>query len=95
MYRNQEKDGSARIQVVAVPEAQPIDHADLADADAPRAQPVEAEAPAPPAARQTPTEAAPTAAVSKDRPQRGSRRKLVLGAIVILAAGVGGWFGYD
>jgi len=99
MYRNEDGDGRSHVSAVAVPEAQPIDEADLeadsADADLAPAQPVEAEAPASPAARQTPNEAAPAAPVGKDRPQRGSRRKLVLGVVAVLAAGVAAWFGYN
>ncbi len=100
MYRNKDRGSSAHVRVVSMPEAQPINEADLAGADlagadAALAQPVEAEAPASPAARQTPTEAAPTTPLAKDRPQRASRRKLVLGAVAVLAVGVAGWFGYD
>ena len=95
MYRNEGGDGRSGVSAVALPEAQPIDEADLVDADLAPAQPVEAEAPASPAARQTPTEAAPTAPVGKDRLQRGSRRKLVLGVVAVLAAGVAAWFGYN
>jgi membrane fusion protein, multidrug efflux system len=96
MYRNEGRDGSrSSVRIVSVPEAQPIDEADLADADLAPAQPAEAEAPASPAARQTPTEAAPTAPLGKDRPQRAGRRKLVLGVVVLLAVGVASWFGYD
>jgi membrane fusion protein, multidrug efflux system len=107
MYRNEDGDGRSRVSAVALPEAQPIDEADLeadvegdleadsADADLAPAQPVEAEAPASPAARQTPNEAAPAAPVGKDRPQRGSRRKLVLGVVAVLAAGVAAWLGYN
>jgi membrane fusion protein, multidrug efflux system len=95
MYRNEDGDGRSSVSAVALPEAQPIDEADLVDADLAPAQPVEAEAPASPATRQTPTEVAPTAPVGKDRPQRGSRRKLVLGVVAVLAAGVAAWFGYN
>ena len=55
----------------------------------------ETQAPAPPTARKTVSDAAPKTPLTNDRPPRRSRRKLVLGAIAILAAGVGGWFGYD
>jgi membrane fusion protein (multidrug efflux system) len=105
MVRNQGRDSSARVRVVSVPEAQPIGEADLAEADLAEAdlaeadlapaQPVEAEAPASPAARQTPTGAAPTTPLGKERPQRASRRKLVFGVVVVLAVGVASWFGYD
>ena len=105
MYRNQDRDSSARIRVVAVPEAQPIAQAELANVDSANvdlakvdeapAPPTEAQAPAPPTARQTLPDAAPQMPLASDRPQRRSRRKLVFGAIAILAAGVGGWFGYD
>jgi membrane fusion protein, multidrug efflux system len=96
MYRNEARDGShARVRIVSVPEAQPIDQTDLAEADLAPPQPVEAEAPASPAARQVPAEAAPAAPLAKDRPARGSRRKLVFGVIAMLAVGVAGWFGYD
>jgi membrane fusion protein, multidrug efflux system len=105
MYRNQDRDSSARIRVVAVPEAQPIAQAELANVDSANvdsakvdeapAPPIEAQAPAPPTARQTLPDAAPQMPLANDRPQRRSRRKLVFGAIAILAAGVGGWFGYD
>jgi membrane fusion protein, multidrug efflux system len=103
MYRNQERDGSARIRVVAVPEAQPIAQAELAKVDLANVAkvdkaptpPVEAQAPVPPTARQTAPDAAPKPPLADARPQRRSRRKLVFGAIAIVAAGVGGWFGYD
>jgi membrane fusion protein (multidrug efflux system) len=99
MYRNQDRDSSARIRVVAVPEAQPIAEADLVNtANTDLANAESAPGPrieAPPAARQTPAEAAPTTPLLNDRPQRRSRRKLVLGVIAIAALGVGGWFAYD
>jgi membrane fusion protein, multidrug efflux system len=106
MYRNQDRDSSARIRVVAVPEAQPIAQAELASvdtanvdsvkADAAPVPPIEAQAPAPPTARQSPARGVgPKTPLDSDRPQRRNRRKLLLGAIAILAAGVGGWFGYD
>jgi membrane fusion protein, multidrug efflux system len=96
MYRNEARDGSqARVRIVSVPEAQPIDPAGLPDADLAPPQPVKAEAPASPAARQAPSETAPAAPLAKDRPKRASRRKLVLGAIAMLAVGIAGWFGYD
>jgi membrane fusion protein (multidrug efflux system) len=105
MYRNQDRDSSARIGDVAVPEAQPIAEAELANVDSANvnsgkadqapAPPIEAQTPAPPTARQTVSDAASKTPLANDRPQRRSRRKLVLGAIAILAAGVGGWFGYD
>jgi hypothetical protein len=105
MYRNQDRDSSARIRVVAVPEAQPIAQAELtnvesanidsAKVDEARAAPIEAQAAAPATARQTVPDAAPKAPLTNDRPQRRSRRKPLLGAMAILAAGVGGWFGYD
>jgi membrane fusion protein, multidrug efflux system len=106
MYRNEARDGShARVRIVSAPEAQPIDqtdlvtadsaHADLTEANLVSPQPVEAEAPASPAARQSPVEAAPAATPAKDRPRRTRRRSLVLGAIATLAVGVAGWYGYD
>jgi membrane fusion protein, multidrug efflux system len=106
MYRNQDRDSSTRIRVVAVPEAQPIAEAELAsvdtanvasaNADAVPMPPIEAQAPAPPTARQSPAAGVtPKTSLASDRPQRRSRRKLALGAIATLALGVGGWFGYD
>jgi membrane fusion protein, multidrug efflux system len=110
MYRNQDRDGSVRIRVVAVPEAQPIAQADLAKVDLAKVDsatvdaakvdaaptpPVEAQAPVPPTARQSAPDAAPKPPLAVDRPQRRSRRKLVFGAIATLALGVSGWFGYD
>jgi membrane fusion protein (multidrug efflux system) len=101
MYRNQDRDNSNRTRVVAVPEAQPIAEADLANIDTANVDLANADsAPvprieAPPAARLAPAGIAPTAALANDRPQRRGRRKLVLGAIVIVAIGAGGWFGYD
>jgi membrane fusion protein, multidrug efflux system len=96
MYRNQDSDnGHISVQAVPAPEAQPINQAELgelqrAEADIP-APPSPAAAPRDPAA---PTSGAPGAAASPMRPQRLRRRKIVLAAIVTLAAGVGGWFGY-
>jgi membrane fusion protein, multidrug efflux system len=95
MYRSQDSDnGHAPGQVVPAPEAQPINQAELtelqrAEAEVPASAPP-AVAPRDPAA---PTAGAAGAAASPARPQR-SRRKLVLAAIVLAAAGTGGWFGY-
>jgi membrane fusion protein, multidrug efflux system len=95
MYRSQDSDnGHAPVQVVPAPEAQPINQAELtelqrAEAEVPASAPP-AVAPRDPAA---PTAGAAGAAASPARPQR-SRRKLVLAAIVLAAAGTGGWFGY-
>jgi len=100
MYRNKDRDSSqARVRIVSVPEAQPIDKSrlgeDFADADSADAQPLEAETSAPPVARQMPGEGAPTVPHGKERPQRSSRRKFVFGAVAVAAAGIAGWFGYD
>ena len=78
-----------------MPEAQPINQAELtelqrAEAEIP-ASPPPAAAPRDPAA---PTSGAPGAAASPAPPRRARRRKLVLAAIVLAAAGTGGWFGY-
>jgi membrane fusion protein (multidrug efflux system) len=95
MYRSQDSDnGHAPVQVVPAPEAQPISQAELtelqrAEAEVPASAPP-AVAPRDPAA---PTAGVAGAAASPARPQR-SRRKLVLAAIVLAAAGTGGWFGY-
>jgi membrane fusion protein, multidrug efflux system len=95
MYRGQDSDnGHTPVQVVPAPEAQPINQAELtelqrAEAEVPASAPP-AVAPRDPAA---PTAGAAGAAASPARPQR-SRRKLVLAAIVLAAAGTGGWFGY-
>ncbi len=98
MYRNQDKDGGqAPVRAAAVPEAQPINQTDLAQPQ----QPAEAKAPASsptPAARQDVSSMAAgagVAAAAAQRPPRANRRKLVLGAIVMLAAGTAGWFGYQ
>jgi membrane fusion protein (multidrug efflux system) len=96
MYRNQESDhGHAPAQAVPVPEAQPINQTEFTEL-----QRAEAEIPASPTPAAAPRRdpAAPTAgasgaAASLPRAQR-SRRKLVLVAIVLAAAGTGGWFGY-
>jgi membrane fusion protein, multidrug efflux system len=40
------------------------------------------------------TRAGPTAAASPARAQRAGRRKLVLAVVALVAAGVGGWYGY-
>jgi membrane fusion protein (multidrug efflux system) len=95
MYRNQDSDhGQTPTRAVPVPEAQPINQTEFtelqrAEAEIP-ASPIPAAAPRDPAA---PTAGASGAAVSPAGPQR-SRRKLVLAAIVLAAAGTGGWFGY-
>jgi membrane fusion protein, multidrug efflux system len=96
MYRKEARDGShARVRIVSVPEAQPIDQADLTEADLAPSQPVEAEAPVPPAARQAPVETAPAAPLAKERPSRARRRKLLLGVVAVLAVGVACWYGYN
>src|SRR6516165_4900438 len=96
MYRNQDNDGGrAPVQAVPVPEAQPINQAELA-----KYQPAEADTStsvSPAAAPRVPvavTSAAPSPAASPVRPRR-ARRKVVLAAIVLVAAGTGGWFGYQ
>jgi membrane fusion protein (multidrug efflux system) len=95
VYRNQDSDnGDTPVQAVPAPEAQPINQTEFtelqrAEAEIP-ASPIPAAAPRDPAA---PTAGASGAAASPARPQR-SRRKLVLAAIVLAAAGTGGWFGY-
>ncbi len=96
MFRNQDNDsGRSPVRPVALPEAQPINQAELAKL--PRAEvdtpisPPPAAAPRDPAA---PSAGAPGAAVSAPRPQRARRRKLVLAALVLAAAGTGSWFGY-
>jgi len=96
MYRSQDSDnGSTAVQAAPVPEAQPINQAELtelqrAEAEIP-ASPPPAAAPRDPTA---PTSSAPGAAASPAPPRRARRRKLVLAAIVLAGAGTGGWFGY-
>jgi len=91
MYRNQDRDrGSSPFHVVSQPD--PKAAAQVAPAElAPSSQPT-AEAPA-----TVPTQPAADQASRQNsvQPQRSSRRRLVLGAIVVLAIGVAGWFGYD
>jgi len=96
MYRNQDNDGGrASVQAVPAPEAQPINQAELA-----KYQPAEADTStsiSPAATPRVPaavTSAAPSPAASPARPRR-ARRKVVLAAIMLVAAGTGGWFGYQ
>jgi membrane fusion protein (multidrug efflux system) len=96
MYRNHDSEsGLSSVGTDAVPHAQPIDQIERAEL-----QQAEAEHPASPPPAAAPHEpAAPSAgalgaAAAPARPQRARRRKLVLGAIVLAAAGTGGWFGY-
>ena len=105
MYRNHDREGSARVRVVPLPDARPVDTVELENADSTSAQRVDAEAPTrpeaaavtppptDPTARQTPLETAP--ALAKQRPRRSRSRKLLLGAVSLLALGVAGWYGYD
>jgi membrane fusion protein, multidrug efflux system len=91
MYRNQGRDrGSSPFHVVSEPSLK------TAEPNPPTeefmsAQPT-SEAPATPP---KPTEAPPTTSADRDRRRRLRRRTLVLGGIVVLAVGLGGWYGYD
>jgi membrane fusion protein (multidrug efflux system) len=96
MYRNQDSDNSRPSgQATALPEAQPINRTELAElqqADAETsAPPIPAAPPRDPAA---PTAGAPGATASPVRAQRAGRRKPILAAVALVAAGTGGWFGY-
>jgi membrane fusion protein, multidrug efflux system len=89
MYRNQHRDrGSSSFHVVAEPSLKTAEPTPPAE-DFMSAQPT-AEAPATP----KPTEAPPTRSAGRNLSRRLRRRTLVLGAIVVLAVGVGGWYGY-
>jgi membrane fusion protein, multidrug efflux system len=98
MYRKQDWDSAARLTVVP---AEPVGSAD--DLQAEPLQPDEqkisvepaAEARAPSPAEPTPLETTPSATVAAPQPRRLGRRKAALGAVVAIAAGVAGWFGYD
>jgi membrane fusion protein, multidrug efflux system len=85
MYRNRERDSSAALQLLSNAEPQ------VADARAERA-------PAPPAS-ETPAQAksaeatAPVVAAAK--PRRRSRRRLALGAVLVVGIAAAGWFSYD
>jgi membrane fusion protein, multidrug efflux system len=97
MYRDQDNDdGHTSVQAVPVPEAKPINQAELVGSQ--RSEPDIPASPSPAAAPRdpgVPTSGAPGgAAASPVRPQRARRRKVVLAAIVLVAAGTGGWFGY-
>jgi membrane fusion protein, multidrug efflux system len=90
MYRNQGNDGGyPALQVSTLPEAQPVNQAELAARQLVEAEPP---APSPPPAAAPGDSAAPAAAASA-RPQRVGRM-LMFAAIVLAAAGSGGWFGY-
>ena len=94
MYRNQERDIPSRLQVVATPapapnlvdEAMPTDHGRAAPAPTPRSEPA--------ALAPTPMQPNPAETAAKT-PQRRSRRKIALGALLAVAVAVAGWFGYD
>ncbi len=100
MYRKQERDTPSRFQVVSTPapalnpvdEAIPADHPRVEPAPSPQSE----HAPfAPTPAQPNQAEVASTPQADKDRPKRSSRRKVALGALLAVAVGVGGWFGYD
>ena len=104
MYRNHDREGSARVRLVPLPEARSATvelenvgstSAQRVDAEAPTRPEAAAVTPPPtdPTARQTPLETAP--ALAKQRPRRSRSRKLLLGAVSLLALGVAGWYGYD
>ena len=98
MYRNQERETPSRLQVVATPAPalNPVDEAIPADEARVEAAPQpEPAALAPTPVQLNPAEAATKAPVGKERPQRRSRRKVALGALLAVAVGVAGWFGYD
>src|SRR6202453_1223786 len=89
MYRNQGRDSSpSRLQVVSTPELAPA-----ATEPVGQIEPAVAKEPAPKGSPPPLSdEAAPP--VAKKR-RRLSRRTIVLGAVVAIAVGVAGWFGYD
>lgn len=92
MYRNQERGSSpSRPQVVSTVEAAPAEAVQtepVAQIEPAVAKEHPIKAPAPPSSDEA------TPPIAKKR-QRLSRRTLVLGAVVTLAVGVAGWFGYD
>jgi membrane fusion protein, multidrug efflux system len=102
MYRKNDWDSSAaRIRVFSRKDSAPQEAIDIGSFDAPAAQvPTQdkAEAPAPmPGAPPSPPESAPAGsppAAAAPPPKRLSRRKLAVGAALVLALG-GSWFGYD
>jgi membrane fusion protein, multidrug efflux system len=88
MQRKPERDSHSRLQIVSAVEAETTQGA----VDTPDNQPI-AEAPAPTNAPANPAAVNRAAPDAKKRKSR--HRKLMLGAVAVLAFGVAGWFGYD
>jgi membrane fusion protein (multidrug efflux system) len=102
MYRKNEWDSSvSRVRIVSGSNASPADEGIKAAEVGPAEQvPIQAkaEAPAPKPSLPEPAEIKPSTSAPpavKDFWQRLSRRQLALGAVLALAVGGAGWFGYD
>jgi membrane fusion protein, multidrug efflux system len=87
MYRSQERETPARFQVVSAHEVKAAEAVTL-----PAGPEGEAPAPLPAPVQPSPAGAQPAA---KAQPRRSRVRKVGLGALLALAIGVAGWFGYD
>jgi membrane fusion protein (multidrug efflux system) len=89
MYRSQERDSGPQFQLIPAAESKAAD----GTLDA-RGKQQTSEAPAPAPTQPNPTAVDPTVPPGKKRTKRSSRRTLALGAVVVLAVGAVGWFGY-
>jgi len=94
MFRKQE--GHSRLKVVQGTElpAEPDPGANVPAAETSSPQP-DAKGPATAPAQPQPAELPPAVPTGKKRPARRGRRKIALGALLAVALGVAGWFGYD